>query len=120
MKLLALIPAILALLLPVRALADDDTDTRVQALHTIAVSLPASYGERESADDRSARLAIVARAIVSSADVAVADGEWPGTSDELAALLLTKCWFESRLARWALPSCGADRMLQFVARLPVR
>lgn len=71
-------------------------------LLAVALSLPAPwYGpgkEPESAVERAARIDVIVSAAV--AEASAADDAWPGTTEDLAAALLSVTWFESR--RWAL------------------
>jgi len=63
------------------------------------------YGDVEEAG-RDARMATIATAIVEASNEATCHGRdaeckpaWPGTREELAALLVTLGWYESRFAR---------------------
>jgi len=77
-------------------------------LLVLMLGLPAPYHEREDADSRRARLAIVAQAISdASSQATCADANaaadclkiWPGQQRDLALLLVTEAYWESRLAR---------------------
>ena len=77
-------------------------------LLVLMLALPAPYHERENADSRRARLAIVAQAISdASLQATCADAKkaadcqkiWPGQQRDLALLLVTEAYWESRLAR---------------------
>jgi hypothetical protein len=74
----------------------------------LMLALPAPYHEREDVDSRRARLAVVAQAITdASSQATCADANaaadcqkiWPGQPRDLALLLVTEAYWESRLAR---------------------
>lgn len=75
-----------------------------KALLAAALALPAYYRDREPPEDRRLRLETIARAvdIASARAVCASEAEckpiWPGTRRELAFLLLTQAWYETRLA----------------------
>ncbi len=79
-----------------------------EVLLGLMLGLPAAYQDHEEADVRRERLAIVAQAISdatarASCSGAAADSNcqklWSGEPLDLAVLLLTEAYFESRLAR---------------------
>lgn len=63
-------------------------------LFAILAALPAWHGDVEDDFDRYSRLETVALAI----EEAVQTADWPGESDELAVLLVTQAYMETRLA----------------------
>jgi hypothetical protein len=78
------------------------------ALLALMLSLPAPYGQKEDTQERKARLATVAQAIDDASRKATcADQEadescervWRGSRLDLAMLLLTQAYWESRLAK---------------------
>jgi len=80
----------------------------VAALVALLVSLPAYYQDKETSAERAARMQVVAVAIADAAQTATCSGRyeatsckaiWPGSDQELALLLVTKGWWESRFAK---------------------
>ena len=78
------------------------------ALLALMLTLPAPYGQKEDTQEREARLATVAQAIDRASRRATcadqqADGScervWRGSRFDLAILLLTQAYWESRLAK---------------------
>ena len=79
-----------------------------QILLVLLLGLPAHHLDEESEDQRQARLEIVADAIVDAVDRATCQGRysdeaceriWPGAKLDLAVLLVTQAYWESRLAQ---------------------
>lgn len=75
----------------------------------VLLSLPASYYDKESFVERERRMEVVARSISDAAARATCTGRfegrkecnriWPGSVKDLALMLVTKAWWESRLAQ---------------------
>ena len=79
------------------------------AILAVALTLPAYSGDQETPNQRLERVSVIARAVDKASAKATCahklpEGSprcrrvWPGSQRELAALLLTQAWHESRLA----------------------
>ena len=80
----------------------------VQYILMVLLSLPASYLDKESTEERRDRMEVVAHAVGEAAARATCSGRfedeeckriWAGTRKDLALMLVTKAWWESRLAK---------------------
>lgn len=80
----------------------------LQYITLVLLSLQPSYGDMEPWNERTGRMEIVAKAIdeasskatcSGSFDVAGCERKWPGSKKELALLLVTKGYWESRFAK---------------------
>lgn len=79
----------------------------IQFLFAILMLLPPAYGDNESWSERKARMMTVATAIDTVSSWAICEGRfnkpackrtWPGTKKQLAMILITKGFWESRFA----------------------
>lgn len=83
--------------------------TLQELLVVLMMALPTHYLDTETPDERQQRMGVIAAAIVTASDYALCHGKfagdenceaiWTGTQDELVVLLLTKAFWESRLAQ---------------------
>lgn len=81
----------------------------VQYILMVLLSLPASYLDGELPEERTDRMEVVAQAVHDASARATCTGRfadyvdckpvWPGTRKDLVLMLITKAWWESRLAR---------------------
>jgi hypothetical protein len=80
----------------------------VEFLVTVLMSIQPWYGDQESWDDRQARMTLVAQGIDdASSRMTCSDAfkipeckrKWPGSKKQLALLLVTKGWWESKFAK---------------------
>lgn len=80
----------------------------IQYITVVLLSLQPSFSDKESWEERTGRMEIVAKAIddasskatcMGAYDVAGCERKWPGSKKELALLLVTKGFWESRFAK---------------------
>ena len=81
-------------------------DHLLAILTALLVSLPAWHEDTETLEERTDRMGTIASAVLLTADQATCSDDymmsctpvWPGDRDELAILLVTLAWYESRLS----------------------